>query len=249
MSAAPTFDFSGASVLVTGGTAGIGHGIARAYLDAGATVTITGTRASADEYDTDLDGFRYLQCRLADPDQIASVAASFDGLDVVVNNAGQVYPDGDENQRAGFEAAIMVNLAGAFQLANECRSRLAASDFDGGASVVNLASMASYFSLELAPGYAAAKSGILGVTRTLAVAWAKDGIRVNAVAPGLIETNMTAGMIAYEPLSQPLMDRIALRRWGTPDDVAPVVLFLTSPAARYITGQTLPIDGGLSIHG
>ena len=115
--------------------------------------------------------------------------------------------------------------------------------------MVNLASMASYFSLEVAPGYAAAKSGVLGMTHTLAVAWAQHGIRVNAVAPGLIETNMTAPMIAIDSMIDPMLARIALRRSGAPTDVAPVVLFLTSPAARYITGQTLPIDGGFSIHG
>ena len=87
------------------------------------------------------------------------------------------------------------------------------------------------------------------MTRTLAVAWAKHGIRVNAVAPGLIETNMTAPMLAIDAMIDPMMARIALGRLGTPTDVAPVVLFLTSPAARYITGQTLPVDGGFSIHG
>jgi NAD(P)-dependent dehydrogenase (short-subunit alcohol dehydrogenase family) len=246
---APTFDYSGAAVLVTGGSSGIGHAIARAYRDAGATVTITGTRAATGDYDTDLAGFTYRQCRLTEPDELDALAASLDRLDVLVNNAGQVFPAGDEYSPAGFEAAIAVNLTAAFRLANACRPLLAASDLDGGASVVNSASMSSYFSLELAPGYATAKTGVLGMTRTLAVAWAKDGIRVNAVAPGIIESNMTAPMLAIDDLIGPLQARIALGRIGTPDDVAPVVLFLTSPAARYITGQILPVDGGFSVHG
>ncbi len=250
MSGNPTFDFSGAHVLVTGGSAGIGHAIARAFEGAGATVTITGTRPTADEYDTDLGGLRYRQCRLTEPGEIETVAASLDDLDVLVNNAGQVFPGGlDESDPAGFEASVAVNLTSAYRLAVACHDHLAASTLEGGASIVNLASMSSYFGIELVPGYGAAKSGILGVTRTLAMKWAKDGIRVNAVAPGIIETNMTAPMVATQSMADPLFARIPLGRWGSPEDVAPSVLFLAGPGARYITGQTLPIDGGFSIYG
>lgn len=246
----PTFDFSGARVLVTGGTAGIGHAIGHAFATAGATVTVTGTRGSADEYDTDLSRFCYHQCRLSEPGEIEAVAASLDGLDVLVNNAGQVFPGGlDESDPAGFEASVAVNLTGAYRLAVACHAHLAASELEGGASIVNLASMSSYFGIEIVPGYGAAKTGILGMTRTLAMKWARDGIRVNAVAPGIIETNMTAPMVASEAMSGPLFARIALGRWGTPEEIAPPVLFLASPGARYITGQSLPIDGGFSIYG
>jgi NAD(P)-dependent dehydrogenase (short-subunit alcohol dehydrogenase family) len=249
MSGAPAFDFTGAAVLVTGGTSGIGRGIARAYLDAGASVTITGTRDSATDYETALDGFAYRRCRLTEPEEIDALASSLDRLDVLVNNAGQVFPAGDEYTPEGFEAALAVNLTAAFRLSNACRDLLAASGFDGGASVVNSASMSSFFSMEVVPGYGAAKTGVLGITRTLAVAWARHGIRVNAVAPGIIESNMTAPMLAIDEMIGPLQARIALGRLGTPDDVAPAVLFLTSPAARYITGQILCVDGGFSIHG
>ena len=104
-----SFDYSGAAILVTGGTSGIGHGIATAYRDAGADVTITGTRGAATEYDTDLAGMTYRQCRLTEPAELDALAASLDRLDVLVNNAGQVFPAGGEYDAAGFEAAIAAN--------------------------------------------------------------------------------------------------------------------------------------------
>jgi len=245
-----TFDFAGARVLVTGGTSGIGLAIARAFHDSGATVTVTGTRTDADEYDVDLAPFAYQRCRMTEIADIESVAASFDALDVLVNNAGQNLPGGrSEYEPEVFEEAVTINLFGAFRMASATRGLLAASTFDGGASVVNLASMASFFGIEIVPGYGAAKAAIVQTTRTLAVAWAKHGIRVNAVAPGVVETAMTAPMMEFEQLTAPLLARTPLRRFAAPEEVAPAVLFLASPQARYITGHTLAVDGGFSIAG
>ena len=245
-----TFDFGGARVLVTGGTSGIGLAIAHAFVDAGAAVTITGTRVTRDAYDVDLAAFAYQRCRMTEPTEIDAVGAGLDALDVLVNNAGQNLPGGrSEYEPEVFEESVTVNLFGAFRMATAVRGLLTASAFDGGASVVNLASMASFFGIEIVPGYGAAKAGIVQTTKTLAVAWARHGIRVNAIAPGVVETGMTAPMMDFEQLTAPLLARTPLGRFAQPDEIAPAALFLASPQARYITGQTLAVDGGFSIAG
>jgi 3-oxoacyl-[acyl-carrier protein] reductase len=250
MSSNPVFDFGDAHVLVTGGTSGIGNAIARAFADAGARVTITGTKVSAAEYSADLDSFTYCQCRMTEATDIEAVAAGLDRLDVLVNNAGQNLPGGrSEYEPDVFEETVSINLFGAFRMATATRDLLASSSIDGGANVVNAASMSSFFGIEMVPGYGAAKAGVVQLTKTLAVAWAKRGIRVNAVAPGVVETAMTAPMMPIEQLTAPLLARTPMGRFATPEEIAPAVLFLASPAARYITGHTLAVDGGFSIAG
>lgn len=235
-------------MLVSGGTSGIGAGIARGFAEAGAEVVITGTRPRASDYDADLSAFAYQRLQAEDPDQIEALAAAQPALDVLVNNAGANLPGGRSEQLPEvFEQAVRINLFAAFRLASACRSQLARSALDGGASVVNLASMASFFGIPIVPGYGAAKAGIVQLTKTLAVAWARDGIRVNAVAPGLIETGMTAALKQHDALARPHLERTPMARWGTPADVVGPVLFLASPAARFVTGQTLAVDGGYSV--
>ncbi|MFN8645036.1 MAG: SDR family oxidoreductase [Candidatus Binatia bacterium] len=239
------FDFAGARVLVTGGTNGIGHAIARAFAAAGATVTVTGRRAAADAYETDLAGLAYRQLDVRDGAAIEPLARGLDGLDVLVNNAGANLPGGrSEYEPAVFEESVRINLFGAYRMAAACKALLGASALPGGGSVVHVASLAAFFGVVPVPGYGAAKAGVVQMTRTLATAWARDGIRVNAVAPGLIRTQMTARIQAMPEYTRKDFERMPMARWGTPAEVAPAVLFLASGAASYITGHTLLVDGG-----
>ncbi len=151
----------------------------------------------------------------------------------------------DEYQPDVFEKSIQVNLLSAYRMALGCHDKLASSSLPGGGSVINLASMTSYFGVELVPGYA----GLVQLTKTLAIKWARDNIRVNAIAAGLIESNMTAGFLAREEATAPSLARTPMSRFGNPRDIAGPVLFLTSSAAGYVTGQTLPVDGGFSVMG
>ena len=245
----PRYDYRGARVLVTGGTSGIGAGIAQAFHAAGAEVTITGTRPAAADYDDDLGAYRYLQLQLTDDAQVDAVAAALPQLDILVNNAGGNFMVENEYEPDVFEKAIRVNLLSAYRLAHALQPKLAQSRLEGGGSVVGIASMTSYFGVEVVPGYGAAKGALVQLTKTLAIAWAKQNIRVNAVAAGLIASRMTGPALALPEFEQAVLARTPQRRIGTPADIAGAVLFLCSGAAAFVTGQTLPVDGGYSIMG
>jgi NAD(P)-dependent dehydrogenase (short-subunit alcohol dehydrogenase family) len=244
-----TYDYRGATVLVTGGTSGIGAGIAAAYREAGAEVTITGTRAKAADYGGDLSAYRYLQLSLTDKAQLAALAEQLPRLDVLVNNAGANFMLQNEYDPEVFEKGLQVNLAAVYRLSHLCRSKLAASKLPGGGSVIGIASLTSFFGLEVVPAYGAAKAGLVQLVKTLSIAWAKEGVRVNAVAAGVTESRMTAQMLKIPAMMSPVLARTPLKRVGQPQDVAGAVLFLTSAAAAYITGQTVLVDGGYSIVG
>ena len=240
-----SFDYSGATALITGGTSGIGLACARNYHQAGAEVLITGRKEYASDYDVDLTGLSYRQLDVTDKEALYALSASLNKLDILVNNAGGA--QGDEWQAANFEQSLSVNLSSVFHLSTACKNLLAASEFPGGASVIGIASMTSYFGFEWTPGYGSAKAGLVQIIKTLGMSWGKLGIRANAVAAGLTRTALTSFVLDnMQDMVNDTLARQGLKREGTPDDIAAAVLFLSSPAAAWITGQTLPVDGGFT---
>jgi NAD(P)-dependent dehydrogenase (short-subunit alcohol dehydrogenase family) len=228
---------------VTGGTSGIGAAIARGFREAGAEVVATGVAvAEVEAARADLGGADVRLLDVRDAAAVVALVGGLPGLDVVVNCAG-VIRRGEELDPEVFAMVVDVNLTGAMRVSAAARPLLAA----GGGAIVNLASMLSFFGGGLVPGYAASKGGIAQLTKSLAIAYAADGIRVNAIAPGWIETPLTGALRADPERSRAIIERTALKRWGKPEDLVGGVLFLCSPAAAFVTGAILTIDGGYSI--
>jgi NAD(P)-dependent dehydrogenase (short-subunit alcohol dehydrogenase family) len=234
--------FTGKAVVVTGGTSGIGNSIASAFADAGALVHATGATQVEVETAHLADGtVAYSVLDVRDTEAVTAYAARFGKLAALVNCAG-VNLRAAEFTPAGFEAVLDINLTGTMRSATAFRAALA----EGGA-ILNIASMFAFFGAPHAPAYAASKGGVAQLTKSLAITYAKEGIRVNALAPGWIETAMTSVPRADPARNAELIGRTPLGRWGTPADLAPAALFLCSPLAAFITGAVLPVDGGYLI--
>jgi NAD(P)-dependent dehydrogenase (short-subunit alcohol dehydrogenase family) len=243
--------FDGASVVVTGGTSGIGAAIASGFLKGGASVTITGTRRGPQDYEEDLSAYRYHQLDVESKESIHAFARQVDKVDILINNGGiSLFTIGlSEWEPDNFERAVRMHLTGGFRLAASLLDKLAATTRPGGASIIGIGSLTSFFGVELVPGYGAGKTGLLGVTRAMAVAWGRRNIRANVVAAGLIPTRMSSEALKTDEYSGPTIARTPLGRLGTAEEVANAVLFLASPQASFITGQVLVVDGGRSIKG
>lgn len=231
------FDFKQKSVLVTGGTSGIGKAIAQAFAQAGAIVVAAGLPGPRPGH----DAIRVVELNVTDGDAVCALLASLPELHILVNAAGVIRRD-EEFQPDVFADVIDVNLVGAMRVCAAAHPLLQRSR----GCILNIASMLSFFGGPRVPAYSASKGGIAQLTRSLAVAWAADGIRVNAVAPGWIETPLTEALRQDPARSAQLLSRTPMARWGAPSEVAAPVLFLCSDAATFITGAILTVDGGYS---
>ena len=240
-------DFSGRTVLVVGGASGIGNGVAHAFRERRAAVYVWGTRASAADYraddGSDLSGLHYTQLDVADHAAVGSHAPPFQTLDVLVLCQGTVLYKRQEFDMPGFAQVLDVNLHSVMACATRFRDMLAASR----GSLITVSSVAAFGANVGNPAYAASKAGVVSLTRTLAAAWAEQGIRVNGIAPGLVDTKLTKVTIDHPDRLQRALAQIPAHRLGTPADMAGAALFLASPLAAYVCGQTLRVDGGLGL--
>jgi len=251
------FKLDGKVALVTGGNGGIGLGMARGLAQAGATVVIAGRNQAKSQQA--VAGLRE-QGRRADAmevdvtdeasvnDLIARVIGLHGQLDILINNAGiNIRKPVQDLSLADWHAVMDTNLTSAFLCSKAAWPHLKAA---GGGKVINIGSMMSIFGAAYAPAYGASKGGIVQLTRSQAIGWAKDNIQVNAVLPGWIDTELTQNARAQvDGLHDRVLARTPSNRWGTPQDMAGIAVFLASPASNFITGTAIPVDGGYSVMG
>lgn len=232
------------NVLVAGASSGIGEAIARAFAEQGDTVTATG--ATEAEVDAAMgrheSSVRFVQLDVRDGPAVTALVSALGDLDVLVNCAG-IIRRGQEHDPEVFEQVLHINLVGTMRLCAAARDGLA----NKGGCIINTASMLSFFGGGLVPAYSASKGGIAQLTKSLAISYAEQGIRVNAIAPGWIATPLTQALQDDPERSAPIIARTPMKRWGTPDDLVGPVMFLASPQAKFVTGVVLPVDGGYLI--
>ncbi|WP_379548474.1 SDR family NAD(P)-dependent oxidoreductase [Qipengyuania sp. DSG2-2] len=239
-------DFTGKRALIIGGSSGIGNGIARAFLDRGAEVTVWGTRPSAADYagenGSDLSGLSYAQVDATDVDQIEATPVP-DALDIVVCCQGAVEYRRAEFEREGWDRVVATNMTSVMDCARHTRAALAQA---GGALIV-VSSTAAFHATIGNPAYGASKAAAVALVKNLAAAWAGEGIRVNGIAPGFVATKMTKVTTDHPKRLEGALAKIPLGRMGEPSEMAGAALFLASPMSSYVLGQTLVVDGGLTL--
>jgi 3-oxoacyl-[acyl-carrier protein] reductase len=240
-------NFDGKRVLVVGGSSGIGNGIARAFKDRGAEVHVWGTRASPDDYQdaatSNLDGLHYRQVDVGNFDAMQSLALPFDTLDVAVLSQGAVLYKKGEFTLKGFQHVVNINLNSLMACAEKLHDSLAATK----GSLIIISSAGAFRSTIGNPAYCASKSGAVALTRTLGQAWAREGIRVNGIAPGLVDTRLTQVTVSDPDRLAERLKGIPVGRLGTVEEMGNVALFLGSPMSHYVIGQTIVVDGGRTL--
>lgn len=232
------------SVVVTGGTSGIGRAIAAIFAADGCEVTVVGrTEEDVAACRESFPGGRSFACDVSDAEDVARLREQIPRVDVLVNAAGMLLRQGQEFDVDNFARVVDVNLTGMMRVCAAFQQALA----ERRGCIVNIASMLSFFGSGFVPAYSASKGGVAQLTKSLAIAWAPQGIRVNALAPGWIRTPLTEPLHSDPTRSQSILERTPLGRWGEPEDVARVARFLASPDAAFVTGVVLPVDGGYLI--
>lgn len=229
--------------LVFGGTSGIGRAVARGMAEAGWSVTAAGLNADQAVRETrdDTFGLRVIEADVTDADSVAEAVSQCQRVDALINAAGIIRRE-QEFELETFQRVLDTNLTGTMRTCRAAEEKLA----EANGSIVNVASMLSIFGGGSVPAYASSKGGVAQLTKSLAIAWAPRGIRVNAVAPGWIETQLTAPLRSDARREAALLARTPMGRWGSPHELVGPVLFLTSSAASFVTGAMLTVDGGYS---
>ena len=232
--AAPDFSVQGKIVLISGGTGGIGMAFANAFAAAGATPIVSDVKPPPEG-----TTFRYEPLDVRDDAAVNDLAARIDRLDVLIHCAGRLIRH-EEHQPDVFKDIVDIHLVGNMRLATAFREHLKRSK----GCLINIGSMYSYFGAPMIPAYASAKTAVVGLTKSLAVAYAEDGIRVNAIAPGWIRTEISRRGREEESFNAKVMASLPTKRWSEPEELAGTAVFLASPAAALINGVTIPVDGG-----
>jgi NAD(P)-dependent dehydrogenase (short-subunit alcohol dehydrogenase family) len=232
-----SFSVEGLQVLISGGSGGIGGAFAKAFLAHGAQVIVTDLQPASE--DLLKAGARYESLDVTSDEAVEALAKKVDKLDVLIHCAGKL-SRWEEHKPEVFRNIVDIHLFGNVRLAAAFRPHLKQAR----GCMINIASMYSYFGAPQVPAYASAKTAIIGLTKSLALAYAEDGIRVNAIAPGWIATDISRGGRENPEFNENLMARLPNKRWAEPEELAGTALFLASPASSLINGVTIPVDGG-----